>query len=594
MKKVLILSLILCVFACKQNDDDAFMPNSGGNTFSYSPINSAIKGVIVDNTGNPVFNARIELLNDSVMSNEVGYFSFESQEVNAEGTLIKISASGYFDAFKMVLPSSSVAFESVVMVPRILTAVFDSGQGSLVAANDGATIEFPSNAIANADGTPYTGQVEVYAHWIDPSDYVALQSMPGDLRVFNSEEGIGQMSNFGMISVELQTPNGAPLNMLEGSSATVSSPLPADFAALAETTIPILTFNEQIGFWEEEGEGSLTNGKFVAEVSHFSWTCYAYLFFDSVNFDISVVHYFTLAPLAGAEIAILVDGVALTRYGQLDSDGSVSWVVPRNEELSIGIFYKDCLFSLDIPVILTPIGSFDTDIVINGWQTPDFFAGKSVNLSGDFLNCDGNTITNGMVTTSSEALGKFALTSNIIDPLGSVFTSFISCEDKIDIKVYDFDQSTTPTIFTRPIPLSSNTISLSGEVICPPPPDEYLTINWDGQSQTFTDLTYSLSLSPYNILEINNFDGLIDQDHWISIGWQDVNPSVGEVEHLISLRWEPDYVFGSLLMDGTMNITEFGAPGEDIKGTFEGIFPAALSNLSIDIPYNGSFSIKNE
>lgn len=75
-----------------------------------------------------------------------------------------------------------------------------------------------------------------------------------------------------MTSVKLSDAAGNKLQLKDGSKAKMTFPVPEGMGENLPSQIPLWSFNESTGLWEEEGMAVLENGVYVGEVSHFSWT----------------------------------------------------------------------------------------------------------------------------------------------------------------------------------------------------------------------------------------------------------------------------------------------------------------------------------
>jgi len=95
--------LILIVVACREPMEEVMiieeeqMPIILDNyTPSSKVITGSVFGTIVDNQGDLVTNAIVQLGNMQVNSDEFGTFQFESVSMNQRGTFIDIKKEGYF------------------------------------------------------------------------------------------------------------------------------------------------------------------------------------------------------------------------------------------------------------------------------------------------------------------------------------------------------------------------------------------------------------------------------------------------------------------------------------------------------------------
>ncbi|MBL0119422.1 MAG: hypothetical protein IPP89_10685 [Saprospiraceae bacterium] len=137
------------------------------------------------------------------------------------------------------------------------------------------TLDFPADAIAMAsNNTPYSGTVMVAMKYLDPNQSSIYTQMPGDLVGINAANQIAGMTTYGMVAVELQTPSGSTLQLAPGKKVNMSTKLSGDVLAKAPSTIPLWYYDENLGYWKEEGEAKLINDTYVGEVTHFTYWNY--------------------------------------------------------------------------------------------------------------------------------------------------------------------------------------------------------------------------------------------------------------------------------------------------------------------------------
>ena len=72
--------------------------------------------------------------------------------------------------------------------------------------------------------------------------------------------------------MNMQGENGEKLQLKRGCKAKLTFPVPEGMNENLPSSIPLWSFNEQTGLWEEEGSATLQGNVYVGEVSHFSWT----------------------------------------------------------------------------------------------------------------------------------------------------------------------------------------------------------------------------------------------------------------------------------------------------------------------------------
>ena len=96
--------------------------------------------------------------------------------------------------------------------------------------------------------------------------------MPGgDLSAQRTDGSSTMLLSYGMTAVNLTDNNGNKLQLKEGSEATLTFPIPVSMKDNLPASIPLWSFNEKTGLWEEEGLAELKGDVYVGKVKHFSW-----------------------------------------------------------------------------------------------------------------------------------------------------------------------------------------------------------------------------------------------------------------------------------------------------------------------------------
>ena len=148
----------------------------------------------------------------------------------------------------------------------------NSGEVKTIASN-GASVTLNGDFVKE-DGSNYTGTVKVHLHHLNPIDENMSDQMPGMLYAENSDGEERMLQTLGMLSVELKGSAGEDLNISTGSSAKITIPLDPSLLPIAPSTIPLWYFDEENGYWKEEGEAVLIGTNYVGTVTHFSfWNC---------------------------------------------------------------------------------------------------------------------------------------------------------------------------------------------------------------------------------------------------------------------------------------------------------------------------------
>ena len=164
--------------------------------------------------------------------------------------------AGFIHASRAVVPSSGTNKVRIMMLPETIAGSTASGTQETIALANGASVALEGDYI-KADGTNYTGNVNVIMHHLDPVDENMQDQMPGMLYAANAQNEEVMLQTFGMLAVELRGSGGEDLNIAEGSSAEIRMPLDASLLNDAPATIPLWYFDEVNGYWIEDGQATL-------------------------------------------------------------------------------------------------------------------------------------------------------------------------------------------------------------------------------------------------------------------------------------------------------------------------------------------------
>ena len=194
-------------------------------------------------------------------------------------------------------------------------------------------IDMPQDGYkVDGTGASYTGKVKSEMVYLDPNNERFSEMMPGgDLAAVRSDNSSAQLVSYGMTDLNMYAENGDKLQLKEGSKAKLTFPIPAGMGENPPASIPLWSFNEKTGLWEEEGSAALQGNVYVGEVTHFSW----------VNLDYPEEQG-TVYGYVKDDTGKVLPGVRLN-IGQLltstvtQSNGYYSHEVPANTDFSISV-----------------------------------------------------------------------------------------------------------------------------------------------------------------------------------------------------------------------------------------------------------------
>lgn len=356
-------------------------------------VNASVKGFITDENGNAVENASIKGGGVTVTTDAYGYFKINTASFAKSAGFIQASKAGYFTGYRTFLPvAGKETFIRLQLIPKTAIATLDASAGGTVSITSGATITLPANAVVIAsNNNPYSGTVNIAAHWLDPSDMRTTSlTMPGDLTGVDSAGHLNVLQTFGMLAVELTGSNGELLQVAAGKKAALHFPIPSSLTGAAPVSIPLWYFDESKGVWKQEGRAVKNGNSYDGEVGHFSfWNCD--IGYSPISFTVQIVDS-ELHPLANVEISITGSEFSSFNHGCTDSSGFIYGRVPANSNLVIAVnIIGPCNQKVDAITINTVNEPIDL-----GTLKVDMREYGAV-LQGNVIKCNGSPVTDGYV-----------------------------------------------------------------------------------------------------------------------------------------------------------------------------------------------------
>lgn len=562
--------------------DDGEGGASNDRTIPNEPITASVIGIVYDLQNNPVEDVLVSVGAVSAITDKNGVYSFRDVIMNKAGTLISARKDGYFKNVKLSNPSeTAISTVNFQLLEKIEIGTFSAAQGGQFATNGNGRVSVPPNAIMSSAGTAYTGQVIMSAYWLDPSSINIGDQMPGDLRGFALDNETVQLATYGMMAVELESPAGEELNLLPGSSATLTFPVPTILQSDAPSEIPTWSMNEATGYWEEEGVAEKIGGNYVAEVTHFSfWNCDAP--FPLIEWSQQILGA-NGSPLQGVNVKVRLGTSATARCATTNQLGIVSGKIPKDELLTLQVFEPSCQTSIHTG----SIGPFNTDT-----SSPPISIGQTsvrqVNLNGSIVDCNGLPVTNGLVKIQNSSL-VFPIAAN-----GTITASFINCTNEVSLVLIDLEEFKQSQVLTFNTPNPINSINLGVESVCFDL-DEFISMTFDGQTFLWIDHFYTSNISS-GVNTVSWFSPNTDT-HSGEISW--TGAGLGSFPFAIWANIDPDFDQDWVTINcdtppcnETIEITL----SEPVNGYIEGNITANLtSSISGNqVPVTGSFRVKND
>lgn len=303
----------------------------------------ALSGIVRDASGTPIEGVSIVSGSSAATTNTDGFFEFDQIQVVSvpnDRSVVRFSKAGYFDVVRSMDADDDAADGAsweVVMCRKEnndFTSIktYSSSSDQTLQAGE-MKIDMPQDGYkVDGTGTGYTGKVKSEMVYLDPNNERFAEMMPGgDLVAVRSDNSSAQLVSYGMTDLNMYAENGDKLQLKDGSKAKLTFPIPAGMGENPPASIPLWSFNEKTGLWEEEGSAALQGNVYVGEVAHFSW----------VNLDYPEKQG-TVYGYVKDDTGKVLPGVRLS-IGQLlastvsKSDGYYSHEVPANTDFSITV-----------------------------------------------------------------------------------------------------------------------------------------------------------------------------------------------------------------------------------------------------------------
>ncbi len=332
------LCAMLTATSCSKSDDENNnnQGNGGGGEVvipDNGTASATFSGIVRPDGWGILPGVKVTSGDQSVQTDMNGSYRLDRVHVVNGRAVVKFQKEGYMTVVRSV-PFRKEARLDVDMKQSLkVTTTTSAPQKLTMGYPEQMTVELPADGFVTETGEAYTGTVQAQSVYLDPDDEIFPNAMPGDLSALRSDGTEAQLVSYGMVAVELTDGAGNKLQLAPGKTATLTFAVPDKFKGTTlPASIPLWSFNEANGLWEEEGAASLNaaGDAYVGTVSHFSWH----------NLD---------KPELRAELRVkvldasgnAVQGVEVNVDGQrkvcTDASGVATCVVPSNTQMTVWV-----------------------------------------------------------------------------------------------------------------------------------------------------------------------------------------------------------------------------------------------------------------
>lgn len=574
---LLLIFTLSMFFSCQK---DLSLENTGAVITPpdlSTKINSSVSGFVTDENDAAVMGATVQFGSSTISTDKYGYFEAKNVQVVKNAAVVTVIKPGYFKGIKTyIAKEGKAAFFRIKLIPKTIVGNINATSGGTVSLANGLSIKLPAGGIINAStNSPYTGTVNVAAFWINPEATDLNKIMPGDLRGIDNNGAMKLLQTFGMAAVELTGASGELLQIVNGQKATLTLSIPSSLLASAPATIPLWYFDEAKGLWKEEVRAVKTGNTYVGDVSHFSFWSHE-LPGPYVQVD------FTLEDMAGnslpyTEIKIGVVGTNNQYgWGYTDASGYLSAAVTSNAQLFLEVSPLQCS-----SVYTQTFTTTNVNISLGIVSIPSAF---TATVSGTVTDCNNNQVTNGDILISRYGYYRYPVNN------GTFNFSILLCGNSNPALLVAEDQAAQQ----QSIPLQTNLVAGINNIgnlqACNISNAEFINYTIDGTS-------YSINVPPDTM---SNYKQCSNTCELIIIGGQ----IAGSNTAYMNITWDgiglnssqPLNIFvtsqvGNITVPNnlTVLITEYGAIGQFVSGTFTGVF---TENSPPNTPHNITCSFR--
>lgn len=489
-----LLGSLFLIASCKKDVDTTVPPPAEFPGFSIpvaSPVTGSISGIVVDELNNPVQQAAVMLNGNTYQTDTRGLFHINNVQLDKYVTTVTVSKPGYFKALRSFSATASRNNLSIKLIPKTLAGTVDAGTGGIINLPNGTSISFPQNGIVvKSSGVPYSGTVNVYAAYIDPTSSDFAARVPGSMMGTDSTK-MYVLQSTGMIAVELESAGGQALQLGTGKTAIVKMTIPASLTGKAPETIDTWSLDDR-GIWVKEGFANRVGGYYEMEVTHFSfWNCDVPANAVYLTIHIKDQHN---NPLPNAWVSLTVPNNNTwwaTTHGITDSSGTVAGLVPAN--LGLGMNISANIFNCTTPLASQSIGPFSSDTTLN--ITVNINTSQYVTVNGTLNNCNGQPVLSG---TASLLIGNYNYyTAPVVN--GNYSIAVPVCAGSANATIWLADSTTGAYVGPVTVPISGNTVTVPTQTACGTSQNAAYSLNNCIAMGTYT---VGIPLNPINQMEV--------------------------------------------------------------------------------------------
>lgn len=596
MKHLILLVLLFLVFTSCREEGLTITTTQTGMIPPPEIITATITTVVIGQDGTPISDATITGLSSAGRTNPDGSLTIDAGSLSTDGTLVTVSSPGHWPERRLLMPAGDGQLvETFVLEPKVKAGEINPITGGVVVIAENFSVALSENTIVTeADGTAYTGQVEVYINHDAPEDRTEMRNSPGNALAQLENGDLASMESYGMMDIALETPEGEPLELDESTPAKVRMPLLPTTTPDAPSEVGFWFLNAD-GYWQDAGVGTLGPDCYIVFIS----------VGGGYNCDVPRPVARLCArlidasglPLTHNPFSIDITGGFSCWNATVDCCGEFCAWVAADTDLELVLTDACTGQSTIIPISPIAIGmAFDAGDITIGFDLTSFIA--------NVVNCEGTGLpdlsqTEVWVNGYGEDNGVFIGTQ----PDGASYASINNCDaSDVLVQAFTHDYRASSQLVTRTSDDNTpETLVVCGDLDT----DEYFTLSIDGVELPIDQL------APIYWPDNGNFTWLVraagvfeGEEYSLLLNFSD--PATGEFAEGNAMaaiyRLAPGQAYGEgkVYVDPSNSVALTGTSVSAEGDLFEGTFSASM-NLqndvaqtveAVNLPVTGTFRIK--
>jgi hypothetical protein len=469
---ILILGSVL-FFQC-QKEVSYIGRGDQGQVLLPNPVTANLQGNVLDESGQPASDVAIKVGSKTTITDATGYFRINDAPLDKNVALVTAEKTGYFRTFRSFSAGSGTNQVVIKLVKKTLSGTINGANGGEVTLSNGTRISLPANGIIKAsDNSNFTGTINVYAAYIDPTAPDILERVPGSFMASDKNGKRVLLSSYGMMAVELESSAGEKLQIKSGNAATLTSPIPSSAQSSAPATIALWYVDESTGLWKEEGTATKQGNSYIGDVKHFTyWNCDVPV--QTINFT-AIFKTSKGQPLVNAEIIIrpTTGNYYGSAHGYTDSLGQINGPIPANMNLQLQV-----LDPCGTAAYSQNIGPFSANADL-GTVTIPSSAPAVVTVQGKLTTCSGANVVKGYAIISIDNRVHYAQ----VDASGNFSTNYVLCNiGTASVQVLGVDEAAQQQGTVSSLPATSPVTDAGSISACGTSSTQFINYTIDGTS----------------------------------------------------------------------------------------------------------------